>query len=93
MKRFGKILCGFGIVELLCALVALFIFNHVPSPWGTATIPGGLSDVGGPDPVETAMNWQARVFVGIFATGFVGLAYLLFGILACAISAIPRGHA
>ena len=56
-------------------------------------MPGGLSDVGAPDPVETAMGWQARVLAGIFATGFVGFGYLLFGILAYAISAIPRRHA
>jgi hypothetical protein len=94
VKRFGKILCGFGLVEFLCAVVVLFIFERVPSPWGAGTLPGGLQTVGAPDPVETAMEWQAHVLAGIAAFGFMGLGFLLVGIIAYIVSktGMNRGH-
>ncbi len=39
------------------------------------------------------MDWQGHVVSGIFALGVVGLVYLLVGIVACALSAIPRRYA
>ncbi len=51
-------------MEILCAIIALFIFDYIPSPWGAGTLPGGLgkSEL----EMEAMMMWQGRVIVSCF---------------------------
>ena len=78
MRRSGKILCGFGALELFCAVVALFIFEHVPFPCGGGTLAIGLSD---DDWFDRAMTWEFHVLAGIFGAGLIGTLFLFVGLL------------
>jgi hypothetical protein len=84
MRRFSKILCVFGSIEILCAIIALFVFDHIPSPWGAGTLPGGLGRT------EIEMDelglWQARVIVSCFGAALIGVIFLLGGCAAHLIS-------
>jgi hypothetical protein len=77
MRRSAKILCAFGPIEILCAIIALFIFDHLPSPWGAGTLPGGL----GQTEIEmyAVARWEARIFVSCFGAAFIGALFLLGG--------------
>jgi hypothetical protein len=76
MRRSAKILCAFGSIAILCAIIALLIFDHIPSPWGAGTLPDGFGKT------EIEMDelglWQARVIVSFFGAALAG-AMLLFG--------------
>jgi hypothetical protein len=87
MRRFSKILSGFGAIELLCAVAALYIFDHVPFPWGAGTLAIGMSEVGD-DWVDRAMTWQFHVVTGIFGTGLMGAFFLFIGGLAYLVSSL-----
>jgi hypothetical protein len=77
MRRRAKVLCAFGSIEILCAIIALFIFDHIPSPWGAGTLPGGLGRT--EIEIDELMNWQAHVLISTFGVGLVGVIFLLCG--------------
>ncbi len=85
MRRFSKILSGFGAIELMCSVAALYIYEHVPFPWGAGTLAMGMSDVGD-DWFDRAMTWQFHVVAGIFGAGLMGALFLLIGGAAYLIS-------
>jgi hypothetical protein len=74
MRRSAKILCAFGSIEFLCAITTLFIFDHIPYPWGAGTLAIGMGDE---TSFEESMWWQARVIVSCFGAAFVGAIFLL----------------
>jgi hypothetical protein len=88
MRRASKFLCGFGAIGVLCAGLAIYIFEHVPFPWGVGTLPGGLSDAGASDPFGQAIEWQVRTVAGILGGGFVAALYFLAGCVCYAISRV-----
>ncbi len=79
MKRFAKILCGFGSIEILCALGLLFVFNHIPSPWGIGTIGGGMSSVGDESAFDRTAQWDANVFCSTLGAAFSGVLFFVVG--------------
>jgi hypothetical protein len=85
MRRFAKILCGFGSIEILCAFIALFIFEHVPALWGS---PGGLGEASllGETSIDKTTNWQAHVFISMFSAAVIGATFLLVGCVIYLIS-------
>jgi hypothetical protein len=85
MRRFSRILSSFGAIELLSALAALCIFDHVPFPWGAGTLAMGMSTVGD-DWYDRAMAWQFHVVTGILGVGSMGALFLLIGGAAYLIS-------
>jgi len=84
MRRSAKILCAFGSITILCAIIALFIFDHIPSPWGAGTLPDGFGKTD--MEMEKIMRWQARVIVSCFGTALAGAMLLLGGSVTYLIS-------
>jgi hypothetical protein len=84
MRRSAKILCTFGSIEILCAIIALFIFDHIPPPWGAGTMPGGLGRT--EFEMNKTMMWEARVFISCFGAAFIGTIFLLGGSITYLIS-------
>jgi len=84
MRRSAKILCAFGSIEILCAIIALFIFDHVPSPWGAGTLPDGFGKT--EIYMEELGLWEARVFISCFGAAFIGAIFLLAGSITYLIS-------
>jgi hypothetical protein len=91
MRRFSKILSGFGAIELLCSAAALYIFDHLPFPWGAGTLAMGLGE-GGDDWVDRAMTWEFHVMTGIFGAGLMGALFLLIGGAAYLLSRIQKSR-
>ncbi len=86
MQRLGKILCGFGLLEVLGAVILLAIFEHLPYPWGVGTLPGGLSTVGHENDIDQTRDVLGHVFAAILGTGLLGVLFLLLGALTIALS-------
>jgi len=84
MRRSAKILCAIGSIEILCAIIALFIFDHMPSPWGAGTLPGGLGQTD--MEMEGVMRWEAGVLDSCFGAGLTGVLFLLVGSITYLIS-------
>ncbi len=76
MRRSAKILCAFGSTEIFCATMALLIFDHITSPWGVGTLPGGLGET---QSGMEKMMWQSDVQVSFLGAGFLGVSFLLAG--------------
>ncbi len=84
MKRSAKILCAVGSIEILCAIIVLFIFDHIPSPWGAGTLPGGLGRT--EIEMDELVNWQAHVLISTFGAALLGAGFLLGGCVTHLIS-------
>jgi hypothetical protein len=70
-------LCGFGLVELLSAILVFFLFEHTPSPWGAGTLPDGFgrTDL---EMYELCL-YEARVVGSCFGAALMGVCFLLGG--------------
>jgi biotin transporter BioY len=69
MRRSAKLLCAFGLIEILCTPLALFIFGHIPYPWG-----GGASAKA---VIDNDWTWQLDVEIAILAMGIMGIIFVL----------------
>jgi hypothetical protein len=72
--------CLVGLGSIFISVIAMTIFEHLPSPWGLGTMGGGLSD----DPPQgmsfkDQSLWLARVFFLILGIGETGLIVLFIG--------------
>ncbi len=95
MKRFGKILCGFGLVEFVCAVVAFVIFEKLPYPFGLGTSPGGMMNTADFDKFkntfDSTFTLEANVCTSIMGAGLLGALFMLTGFVVYAIARLaPR---
>ena len=80
MRRHAKILCGFGSIEILCSLIALFVVQYTPNPWGF-----GFDD----EYFEKGdLTWQLYVWACSLGIGFMGAIFLLVGCVLYLVSAL-----
>ena len=59
---------------------------HLPWPWGTGTLPGGLVDVGDENRIENTERWQAHFAASVFGIGVCGIVFLIAGVLLLGLS-------
>jgi hypothetical protein len=80
---------GFG--SILIAAAAMTIIEHLPSPWGLGTLPGGLESIP-PEGMsfEDKQAWLGRVLVLIFGIGFAGLIFFITGGITALISKLKN---
>ena len=88
MRRHAKILCGFGSIEVLCSLIALFVVFHMHPPWGVVS--GGL----GHDEwyTDEALRWQLDLVVCSFGIALMGALFLLVGCITYLVSKLIPMH-
>jgi hypothetical protein len=77
--RSAKIYCVFGLSAILCASLLLFLFSHLPAPWGIGTLPGGLTRADDFTSIQTMESRQVDVLVSLIAVGLAGIILLLGG--------------
>ena len=77
MRRRAKILCGFGFIELLVAILVLIVFEHMPSPWGAGTMPDGFGKTA--IQMEALGRYENRIFISFFGAAFMGVLLLIGG--------------
>jgi hypothetical protein len=92
MRRFGKILCGFGSIELLSAVILLIVIEHLPPPGGMGGGLRGVGDLNTEGEIERQMQLFVYVFEGIVGLGMTGLSFLVIGGAAYGIALLKRSH-
>jgi hypothetical protein len=64
--------------------MALFIFEHIPSPWGAGTLPDGCGK--SEAEMEGIGSWQAHVVLSTMGTVLMGALFLFAGCVLLVIS-------
>jgi hypothetical protein len=91
LMKIAKMCCLMGFSSIIISAVAMTIIEHLPSPWGLGTLPGGMESI--PPlgrPFWDEQIWPVHLIVFGFGVGFAGSVVLITGVGMALISKLKN---